>query len=252
MTSTKGNIEEVHFYPGSHEMIYLVNGEPKVLAEAWGGPPHAIPPAKGEKMAREPTSAGEFVIAGTEAYRTDTWGTSKIPWGTPIRRSKTDARKIEFRTESGKWKPLSMMITRTIYDDNNQPRDETVPLTVGILMSWYMDNYRSSLFPSTWLLNDFGPIAVRYFQDRNKNRRLDAGEKLEGRMIHTTPENEATTFLNEKNPLAPRPIDLDPSHGCIHIRPIDLRSFLKNGAFRYGMPLIIHYYDESYSGSLRR
>ena len=42
------------------------------------------------------------------------------------------------------------------------------------------------------------------------------------------------------------------AQGCIHIRPIDLRSFLKNGTFRYGMRLIIHYYDESYSGNLRR
>ncbi len=63
-----------------------------------------------------------------------------------------------------------------------------------------------------WVFNDFGPIAIRYFKDLNSNKILDDGEILEGRMIHTTAEDEALHFRGKK-------ISLTESHGCIHIKP---------------------------------
>ena len=55
--------------------------------------------------------------------------------------------------------------------------------------------------------------------------------------VHTTPENERDT-------LAGKPVSLDESHGCIHIRPVDRAYFMDQGwlqggarfqVFPYGM-----------------
>lgn len=87
--------------------------------------------------------------------------------------------------------------------------------------------------PDVWVFNDFGPIAINYYRDPNRNRKLDRGEKVMGEMIHTTPETEATTELR-------RPATLESSHGCIHIKPIDLRRFLNIGAFKPGTLIFVH------------
>jgi hypothetical protein len=34
---------------------------------------------------------------------------------------------------------------------------------------------------------------IRYFEDKNNNRKLDGKEQLSGEMNHTTPDNEAAT-----------------------------------------------------------
>lgn len=91
--------------------------------------------------------------------------------------------------------------------------------------------------PPAWVFNDFGPIAIRYFKDLNRNRKLDARERLSGEMIHTTPIDEANTARG-------LPVNLGPSHGCIHIKPIDRDCFLQAGAFARGTDFIIHTYDE--------
>lgn len=104
--------------------------------------------------------------------------------------------------------------------------------------------YRGSYeLPEKWIFNDFGELAVRYYEDKNKNRKLDGNERLSGQMIHTTPRNEAQSdrFAGD-----PSKVALSESHGCIHIRPMDRREFSKQGAFRKGMTLIIHSYDEDF------
>ena len=87
--------------------------------------------------------------------------------------------------------------------------------------------------PDTWVFNEFGPIAIRYFRDRNRNRKLDAGESRMGEMIHTTPENEAQTVQGQ-------PVELDTSHGCIHIKPSDRDLLLRLRAFAKGSLLVVH------------
>ena len=221
--------EQVHFYPGDKLLLYIVDEKVQLRAEAWGGPPTREPD---KAMDRLPTHAGVFVIDCIEPYRTTTWSRSKIRWGTPIRRSRTRAKKIEYRDESGKWRPLLA-------------KDSEGEITAPRLEELHEHMYGlAGDFPDTWFLNDFGPKAVRYYEDRNKNRKRDPNERLSGEMIHTTPDDEAAT---EHHPKDARKIPLGKSHGCIHIRPIDRDDFTNAGAFRQGMTLIIHGYDEHYS-----
>jgi hypothetical protein len=87
--------------------------------------------------------------------------------------------------------------------------------------------------PDVWVLNDFGPMAINYFRDPNRNRKRDPGEKVMGEMIHTTPDNEGETDQG-------KPVRLDHSHGCIHVRPADLTRLLRRGAFTIGELLVVH------------
>ena len=120
-----------------------------------------------------------------------------------------------------------------------------LPITKRRVELRHSEIYGLADFPDTWIFNDFGPIAVRYFRDKNKNRRLDTGEELKGEMIHTTPSSEFQTTRHRNDPSA---VELDYSHGCIHIKPIDRDTFLEAGAFRQGMTLVIHNYDEHFGG----
>ena len=87
--------------------------------------------------------------------------------------------------------------------------------------------------PDTWVFNDFGPWVVRYFRDQNRNRALDLGETRMGEMIHTTPETEAQVFRRAR-------VELEESHGCIHINPLDRDRFLRLGAFEKGILMVVH------------
>jgi hypothetical protein len=86
--------------------------------------------------------------------------------------------------------------------------------------------------PATWVFNDFGPLAIRFFKDTNHNGILDQNEKLSGEMIHTTPKNEAQYRRHQ-------PVTLEESHGCIHIAPRDRDQLNLMGAFTRGTPLVI-------------
>ena len=87
--------------------------------------------------------------------------------------------------------------------------------------------------PDVWVFNDFGPIAINYFRDSNRNRKRDAGERIMGEMIHTTPDNEAQTDQG-------KPVGLYSSHGCIHVRPADITRLLRRDAFTVGELVVVH------------
>ena len=95
--------------------------------------------------------------------------------------------------------------------------------------------------PRTWVFNDFGPEAIRYFKDLNHNGKLDGKEQLKGEMFHTAPDNEAQQAQG-------KPIVMGESHGCIHLRPVERDQLKAKGAFELGRALIIHTYKERLRG----
>jgi hypothetical protein len=107
--------------------------------------------------------------------------------------------------------------------------------TVASAEAWYDPD--GDYVPDIWVFNDFGAEAVRYFRDKNADRKLDAGEVVSGEMIHTTPENEAQTAKGE-------PVTFEPSHGCIHVSPGDRARLRAARAFDRGTTLVIHTYAE--------
>jgi len=211
---------ELHFYPGQLLLAIKQAGVIKHRFSAHGGPakkgtdPH---------MAEIPTTAGIFVIEKTHAYRTGTWPLSSIKWGVKLRDRKDILPKgdVWYQLPSGQW--------GSILKDYGITRDDIIGM--------YSRLYHKNEVPGTWVFNDFGPIAIRYFKDLNGNNILDGKEKLSGEMLHTTPDDEASTFFKKK-------VTLTESHGCIHIKPLD-RDFLLNlGAFKQGTPFIVHHYHE--------
>lgn len=220
--------EQLHFFPRPKRLLFTAGRRIRADAEAWGG----IAPTPGYRdpvMQPQPTTPGTYVIHDHGPYVTPTWVTSRIAWGTPIRLD-PGSHEVLYQVGSGsnRWKRVPRLEPKYTNE-------------VAIRMVYYAlygdsgihDGNRDG-FPDKWVFNDFGPWAIRYFRDPNRNRRLDAGERLMGEMIHSTPKNEAQTAVDA------RTVKMTTSHGCIHIKPIDRVSFLKLGAFRKGNLMIVH------------
>ncbi len=208
---------ELHFYPGVHTLVAIQNKVITHRLKAWGGP--AIM-GTDPRMAEEPTWPGTYVIHSTTSYRTPTWPMSKIAWGTELR-DMPQSNDVWYKLASGKWGSIKKDIGSSRHD----------------LVRLYYKMYGQMKVPNKWVFNDFGPIAIRWFKDQNKNKILDGDERLSGQMFHTTPDNEAETALG-------KPVVLTPSHGCIHLKPADRDSLLSIGAFKPKTTFTIHSYHE--------
>ena len=223
----------LHFFPGPHVLVWEVDGKAAERVEAWGG----IKPPKGYKddiMDPQPTTPGRYIIHSCGPYRTRTWKASRIAWGTPLRVDRDSYGNLEVLYQDGstshRWKPVKKIVDWATYDQ--------VKVEFGNLFgdkSRYDSDHDG--VPDVWVFNDFGPLAIRYFADKNRNRKLDGGEHLSGEMFHTTPDNEGEV---EKG----LPVVLAPSHGCIHLSPISRDRLLSMKAFEPGTDLIIHRYEE--------
>ncbi|HEY2730665.1 MAG TPA: L,D-transpeptidase family protein [Polyangia bacterium] len=221
----------LHFYPGRKRLRYVVDGKIVIEVEAWGGPAEEQPLRLNESMAEGPTNTGTFVIYGVVPYTTRSWTFSGIRWGSRLRLNPRDREDLLYEDGSGRWHSVRAKIGASKDDVLERVRILTGSLTL----------------PDRWLLNDFGPQAIRYFRDRNRNRVLDGHERLEGEMFHTTPENEAEErafYAAHPRSRARPPTTLFESHGCIHLAPFDKKALLALGAFRRGTTLIIHRYVE--------
>ena len=71
-----------------------------------------------------------------------------------------------------------------------------------------------------------------------RNGRLDrATETIHGEFFHTTPPDEAATSLHTA-------VKLDRSHGCIHLKPLELDEMVRRKFMRKGARVVVHRYDE--------
>jgi hypothetical protein len=217
--------KELHLYPGEKRLIYVVNAKLVSDVEAWGGPAIELPKRRGEPFGAEPTTAGRYRVGWIGRYQTSSWGYSKIRWGTRLKPHPTDSEDVLYEASVGRWLSVKRLTLATR----------------GQIKTRYKELYGSFELPKTWVFNDFGPVAIRYYPDLNNNRRQDPNEPLSGQMFHTTVESEA------KHGAA-----LYPSHGCIHLRPMDRDTLLKKlHAFDKGTLIVIHRYDET-SGLSKR
>lgn len=209
---------ELHFYPGTHTLIIKDKKLVSKRFSAWGGPPSM---GSDPRMPEQPTTPGSYLIHSAKPYYTPTWTFSKIKWGTALRDKPTDS-DVWYQLPGGKW--------GSVKKDIGISRMQLVRL--------YKEMYGSSRVPDKWVFNDFGPIAIRWFEDTNANGKLDGNEKLSGQMFHTTPINEAQHAQG-------KPVNLEPSHGCIHIKPADRDTLFSLGAFDPGTRFVVHKYDEN-------
>lgn len=214
------------FFPTPKRLIWTLGKKILATTEAWGGTP-AIPGRRYPTMRPRETTPGTYVISGYEPYVTHTWEWSRIAWGTPLRLS-TDGEHVLYQTGhlANDWRRVDAIVP-----------DGTVATIRERFHDLFPDprkyDWDNDGIPDSWVFNDFGPLVVRYFRDPNRNRRRDRDEPLMGEMIHTTPDDEGTTAAGE-------PVRLQPSHGCIHIKPLDRKRFLDVGAFKAGNLLVVH------------
>ena len=218
----------LHFYPGAKRIVWVVRGKVVLNAEAWGGQ-EVADTVKWGQMRPHRTTAGRFVIHSFGPYKTRTWPWARIRWGTPL--------KVEGN------EPYKYVLYRTGTTQRAWRRVDTLipSATFAQIRSYYGVMYgKSGLYdpdgdgiPDRWIFNEFGPLAVRYFRDKNNNAVLDEDEHLSGELIHTIPANEAETATGRR-------LVYDPSHGCIHISPDDRDRMHKAGAFRKGTTFIVH------------
>jgi hypothetical protein len=185
--------------------------------DAMGGP--SKPEMGDDGFMKHPTTKGDFVLASCGKHvstRYPFW--SSIPWGT---RLKEDKGILKVLIE-GKWQPLSKYTTVT--------KDE--------LKEEYYNLYKKNALPDRWLFNDFGHMTCYYFRDINHNRVLDSkSEHITGEFIHTTPIDEANTALNNT-------VELEGSHGCIHVKPNDIDEMIKKGYLKKGNLVVVHSYRQ--------
>lgn len=207
---------ELHFYPRQH-LLVVRNGRAIIgKFEAWGGPANIVlhPGA----MREEPTWPGAYVIANAVPYHTPSWKWSRIKWGTRLKDMGDD---VQYQLPNGVW--------ASVGKDMGISYISIRALTLAL--------YGKEFIPKTWVFNDFGPIAIRWFKDSNQNRVLDRNERLSGQMFHTTPANEAQ-FARKL------PVKMTGSHGCIHLKPDQRDKLFAIGAFKPKTIFVIHRYDE--------
>jgi hypothetical protein len=167
------------------------NGKYFSRVQAMGGPAAV---GSDPSMPEEPTWPGQYIIGKAEAYNTVSWFYSKLAWGTKLR-DMPSKKDVWYELPSGKWGSLNQVL---------EQKNTSVKIK-----ALHKAMYGYSKIPDTWIFNDFGPIAIRWFKDLNGNKILDGKEVLSGQMFHTTPADEADTKRGFS-------IHLVHSHGCIH------------------------------------
>jgi len=165
-----------------------------------------------------PTDAGTYVMHRCGKHSSRTYAAwSKIPWGSQLKEE--DGQLLVMY--KGKWTPL----------------EKITPVRKKDILDYHEKLYGTRKIPETWIFNDFGHKTCYFFKDKNKNRRLDRskGERIHPEYFHTTPPNEAEADLGEE-------VDLQESHGCIHLKPGDIDVMTKRGYMKRGTKVVIHSY----------
>lgn len=209
--------KELHFYPGDKRLLFVVDAKLVLDVDAWGGPTYPGRKVPGEMQAM-PTTPGRFRVGWVGKYVTSSWKRSKIRWGARLRRHPASSDDFLYEASPGQWRSVKAMTGAT--------RQQ--------LEAEYARLYKQPGVPERWCFNDFGSVAIRYYEDRNDNHKRDAGEPLSGEMFHATAESEAD----------PGAV-LYSSHGCIHLRPLDRDALLNGGAFALGTLVVVHNYGET-------
>ncbi|WP_046244510.1 hypothetical protein [Hymenobacter terrenus] len=210
------------------------------IYDAKGGPEKATY-YEGDSHEATPTQTGRFIVARVEKHispKKYMW--SAVPWGTPLRVNAAGTVEVQLH---GRWQPLTDMPTWKAQYGNDQ-----VGVRVDIENSYkkMITPLKKHLkdvgtIPKTWIFNDFGHVAVKYFEDLNHNGRQDSNEKPSNDFIHTTPYDELYTWFNATTAWHVD-INLAPSHGCIHLRPVEIDKLLSSGYLKPGASLEVHSY----------
>lgn len=195
----------------------------------------------------DPTRKGRFVIYRIGKHLSSTYPfSSGIEWGTPLR---VQDNKAQIK-KGGVWVNISStkgftqfassperekMILEFIRDQYNLYKIETLKKDAGSLTP----QEKAAKYPSSWIFNDFGHVTIKYFVDKNGDYKLNKGEDVISDYLHTTPYNEFFT----KHEVS---FNLGESHGCTHVKPKDIDTFINNGYVKISSVIEVKPYTETY------
>lgn len=184
--------------------------------DAVGGPKHSS--MNGDGHPQGPTDAGVYLVAFCGRHKSSRYPDwSSVPWGSPL---KEDGGALWVEVDN-KWQTLS----------------KYTKVTKEAVIHRNANLYGMPVVPKTWVFNDFGHMTCYLFKDHNGNGRRDNGEKVHGEFLHPTPEGEAGTAKG-------LPFSLGQSHGCIHLKPLDIDAMIASGYLRTGTRVVVHKYSE--------
>lgn len=90
-----------------------------------------------------------------------------------------------------------------------------------------------------WRKNDFGETGFQVLGSP-------------GLFVHTDPKTEAALRKEQEEHRVHSPLQLDHSHGCLHVEPYDRNRLMKTGYLQKGVTLEIKRYDESLDPKAKR
>jgi hypothetical protein len=216
---------------------------------------HGGPLVENKKEKATPTQEGRFVVASIGQHLSGArWLLSTIPWGTPIRKNSKFLLEVFLE---GRWQLLHQRpYWREQYADYPIGATQVFVQEYMKLMRYLqVDRYGlknqnempapwNGEFPKTWPLNDFGPVAVKYFRDTNNNQKMDGNETVLSDFIHTTPHEEIESLIGNK--LKPvRAMKLGESHGCIHFLPTVMQDWITRRILKVGATVEVHSYQKA-------
>ena len=181
--------------------------------DAVGGPSKLVQAADGYWAG--PTDPGQYRVAKCGRHSSPSYPVwSKIRWGSDI---KETGGKL-FVMHNGAFKPLSELSPTLSKDDIKQRHKEL---------------YGKYEVPPKWVFNDFGHMTCYFYKDLNNNKKLDGKEHIHTEYFHTTPDNEAQQSSGQ-------PVTLGESHGCIHLKPVDIDDLIAKSYFKSGNKVVVH------------
>jgi len=98
----------------------------------------------------------------------------------------------------------------------------TLILDEDDLRKYYNERKRPGWITTPYYTNEFGHMTIYYWNDLNRNGRIDGSEKLHNQMIHATLDDEQAKREGREYSHA-----LEYSHGCIHLKPSDIDKLIR-------------------------
>ncbi len=204
--------------------IYVVRGKTVVATYlARGGPKEKFNGA--DRHTHSPIPPGDYPLSAAIQYTTPNWPNSSIPWGARIRTASN--REVEYNPGTG-WElatgspkaPMNAAVGNLLTRMRGYPPTKAEAEQLNVVARQYFDvdqDQPTGTLVTVWQRNDFGEWAFALLQNGRKS----------GFFIHTTPDDELDSTRA-----------LEPSHGCIHMRPIDRNEAKKEGYL--GRGIILH------------
>jgi hypothetical protein len=206
--------------------IYVLGGEREVY-EACGGPA-TVSYEPGHRSG--PTPKGKYRLGPRHHHVTNNWSTSSIAFGAPLRQV---AVEYEYQDEKGKWHlasgPDAKFTKLALEEKARERKEDHLPFTHEQRQQFIRDlhklfRWKNGTPMDKWWHNDFGEWAWN----------------LPGTdcYIHTTPRDEVACHIDKMN------IQLENSHGCIHLHPKDRDDMIRKGYLRQGGYFEVKGYNE--------